>query len=512
MEIKKVIFLLITVSVILALSATITITVKAEVDKSENAVNQISIGTQHFLVKGRDGTVWSAGYNSEGQLGRTFDGVFDDIKLIPSVTEIGGISTGSFSSYGINKKGQVLDWHRSSSTSESVFSSLKKVKTVAEGANFYAVLTIDGKVWTWGTGYIGQLGLGDNESRSVPTIVPDLDKVTEIAVGKQSVYALKEDGTVWGWGDNKSYQLANGGTDNSLVPVQVEIPMKIKHIYQSLNGYSAAIDVNNDVWMWGSNSYGQLGDGTKTVRKSPEVSTNLSSVEQLALGKSHVLALKIDGSVWAWGNNANGQLGDNTTEERLLPIQIPGLSEVDSIAAGNGFISGAVSKTSQIYIWGQDVRSMSDMSLGRLTSPRLITIDDQPKVISSIEKPANLKLKVINTSSVQLSWDKLKEQYEQWDGYNVYQNNVMIGNTKENNFIINNLDVTKEYSFFVKTKGTSGNESEASNNVRKRKTEKYSYIYNFSGQLTDILFESGKKISYEYDKNGNLKKTTVVNP
>ncbi|WFR65136.1 fibronectin type III domain-containing protein [Paenibacillus amylolyticus] len=149
---------------------------------------------------------------------------------------------------------------------------------------------------------------------------------------------------------------------------------------------------------------------------------------------------------------------------RLLPIQVPGLSEVDSIAAGNGYISGAVSKSSQIYIWGKDVRSLNAKSL---TSPHQITIDDQPKEMVTIDKPVNLILKVMNSSTVQLSWDQPKAQNELEDGYNIYQNNVLIGSTKEKNYVINNLDATKEYNFYITTKDTSGKESEASNTVKR---------------------------------------------
>lgn len=510
MKIKVAVKLLISLSLILTMS--VTSTIYAEESKADKAVNQISIGTQHFLVLGRDGTIWSAGQNN-GQLGRVSDSVFDDLKAIPSAKDMVGISTGRFSSYGITKNGKVLNWQNSSSNLDTIFSSLNNVKTVVEGSNYHAVLTTEGNVWTWGVGFYGQLGLGDRDARKEPTLVPNLDKVTEIAIVGQTTLAIQEDGTLWGWGSNASYELGNGNTNESFVPVRIDIPTKIKHIYSNFSSNVAVIDVNDAVWMWGSNSNGQLGDGTKESRKFPAINDGLGKVKQLALGRSHVLALKQDGTVWAWGNNASGQLGDGTTSERLLPVKVPGLSEVDSVAAGQGPISGAVSKSSQIYIWGQEIRSLSEYNAGKkLISPQLITINDQPIVVVPINKPENLKLKIVNSSSVQLSWDQLKAQNELEDGYNIYQNNVMIGSTKEKNFIINNLDATKEYNFYIKAKATSGLESEASNTVKKRGIGKYTYVYNSSGQLTSIIYESGKRISYEYDKNGNLKKTTVVNP
>ncbi|MDT0123942.1 fibronectin type III domain-containing protein [Paenibacillus sp. RRE4] len=515
MKIKVAVKLLISLSLLSTLG--VTSLVQAESKKVEKPVNQIAIGQRHFLVLGRDGTIWSAGENS-GQLGRESDAEFDDLKAIPSATDMVGISAGTNSSYGITKQGKVLSWQKTNSGLESGFSSLNNVKTVAEGKNFYAVLTEEGTVWTWGINSVGQLGLGERlKKRDIPTLVPNLEKVTEIAAGYMTTYALQEDGTLWGWG-----ALQNGNTNLSFDPVQIEFPTKIKHVYSTFfRNYNssfintiAVIDVNNNVWMWGDNFFGQLGDGTHENRIVPKIIAGLGPVKQMALGKTHVLALKMDGTVWAWGRNIYGQLGDGTKEERLFPTQVPGLLDIDSVAAGDGNISGAVSKTSQIYIWGQDLRYPSEYNDGKaLTSPQLITINDQPKEeIMMLDKPENLKLKVVNSSSVQLSWDQPKAQNELEDGYNIYQNNVIIGSTKEKNFIINNLDATKEYNFYIKAKATSGQESEASNTVKKRGIGKYTYVYNSSGQLTSIIYESGKRISYEYDKNGNLKKTTVVNP
>ncbi|WFR65135.1 hypothetical protein P9222_14680 [Paenibacillus amylolyticus] len=298
MKIKTAFKLLISLSLISTMS--VTSIVQAEGNKAEKAVNQISIGTEHFLVLGRDGTVWSAGQNS-GQLGRESDAVFDDLKAIPSAKDMVGISTGKFSSYGITKNGKVLNWQSSSSKFDSIYSSLNNVKTVVDGYTYYAVLTTEGTVWTWGAGYYGQLGLGDRKQHDVPTLVPNLDKVTEIAVVGQTTFAIQEDGTLWGWGFNGTYQLGNGNTEESLVPVRIEIPTKIKHIYSNFNNTVAVIDVNDNVWMWGSNSDGELGDGTKESIKSPAINDGLGKVKQLAFGRSHVLALKKDGTVWAWG-------------------------------------------------------------------------------------------------------------------------------------------------------------------------------------------------------------------
>ncbi|MFC3749291.1 RCC1 domain-containing protein, partial [Paenibacillus sp. GCM10012306] len=79
---------------------------------------------------------------------------------------------------------------------------------------------------------------------------------------------------------------------------------------------------DGSVWTWGSNAYGQLGDGSTVTRYAPVQVSGLSGVKSIAGGSSHSLAMKNDGSVWAWGNNASGQLGDGSTVQRTIPVAV----------------------------------------------------------------------------------------------------------------------------------------------------------------------------------------------
>jgi alpha-tubulin suppressor-like RCC1 family protein len=81
----------------------------------------------------------------------------------------------------------------------------------------------------------------------------------------------------------------------------------------SSNNHSLAVMSDGSLWAWGSNDYGQLGDGTKSLKSSPvKIMDNVLSV---SAGYNYSLAIKTDGSLWAWGNNMYGQLGlsDGTT-------------------------------------------------------------------------------------------------------------------------------------------------------------------------------------------------------
>jgi alpha-tubulin suppressor-like RCC1 family protein len=89
------------------------------------------------------------------------------------------------------------------------------------------------------------------------------------------------------------------------------------------SAHSLAVKADGNVWAWGSNAYGQLGDGTTTDRLSPVAVAGLAGVTVIAasggLYGAHSLALKPDGTVWAWGNNSGGQVGDGTNVGRSTP-------------------------------------------------------------------------------------------------------------------------------------------------------------------------------------------------
>ena len=76
------------------------------------------------------------------------------------------------------------------------------------------------------------------------------------------------------------------------------------------------------VWAWGSNNFGQLGEGTSQNRSRPVQVRSMSGVSAFVCGAMHTLALKKDGTVWGWGWNVQGQLGDGTNEKRTMPVKM----------------------------------------------------------------------------------------------------------------------------------------------------------------------------------------------
>jgi hypothetical protein len=119
-------------------------------------------------------------------------------------------------------------------------------------------------------------------------------------------------------------------------------------------GATAGAPSAGNVWAWGYNSDGELGNGTVTPYSglnTPVQASNLSNVVSVKGGSQHSLALKSDGTVWAWGNDGWGQLGNGKYASSLVPIQVPGLTNVIAIAAGS-LHNLAVKSDGTAWAWG----------------------------------------------------------------------------------------------------------------------------------------------------------------
>lgn len=112
-------------------------------------------------------------------------------------------------------------------------------------------------------------------------------------------------------------------------------------------------DVSLNVWGWGFNGNGRIGDGTTDTRHSPVNLPNAADIVAVSAGVAHSIALGSDGSVWTWGRNDEGQLGDGTLTARLEPVRVTGVPAAKAVAAG-GFFSMALTEDGQVYTWGMN--------------------------------------------------------------------------------------------------------------------------------------------------------------
>ncbi|MSO59860.1 MAG: RCC1 repeat-containing protein, partial [Ilumatobacteraceae bacterium] len=176
-----------------------------------------------------------------------------------------------------------------------------------------------------------------------------------ITAGDHHSCALLSTGAVKCWGNNNKGQLGDGTTDQRNTPTAVSGLSSGVTAITAGGPHSCALLSTGAVKCWGSNQFGQLGDGTYYNKSSPTAVSGLSSgVTAITAGNSHSCALLSTGAVKCWGYAASGQLGNNYTTGRTIPDDVFGLSSgVTAITAGENH-SCALLSTGAVKCWGDN--------------------------------------------------------------------------------------------------------------------------------------------------------------
>ena len=161
-------------------------------------------------------------------------------------------------------------------------------------------------------------------------------------------------GGLWLWGLNTNGQLGTNNTTNRSSPVQTVSGGTNWRLISSGDYNTAAIKTDGSLWLWGDNSYGQLGDNTASSKLSP-VQTVAAGTnwKQVSVGFTHIAAIKTDGTLWTWGDNTYGQLGDNNATTRYSsPVQtVSGGANWRQVSSGRNY-SAAVKTDGTLWLWG----------------------------------------------------------------------------------------------------------------------------------------------------------------
>ncbi|MFJ2093618.1 RCC1-like domain-containing protein [Streptomyces sp. NPDC087901] len=253
-------------------------------------IKDIAAGGGHALALDTSGQVYSWGDNSYGQLGNNRTG---DYRTVPDRVQ-----------------------------------GMPKVKQISAGCDFSLALLENGKVYAWGRGVYGQLGNGSRAVSSVPRQVTGLENITEVDAGCHHALALTADSTVKSWGYNLYGQLGNSSTKSAVTPVDVDWLEDVSEIDAGAN-HNYVITSDSHVWGWGNNQYGQLLESdeaydynvSRTNRTAPVEIPRLEGVQHIAAGSRHGVAVTAD-DVFTWGHNGEGQLGNGTTVARYESVKI----------------------------------------------------------------------------------------------------------------------------------------------------------------------------------------------
>ncbi|WP_052419747.1 RCC1-like domain-containing protein [Hyalangium minutum] len=353
-------------------------------------VTQVSAGYWHGLAVRSDGTLWSwgAGTLNSYVLGRARTQQHAPA-LVTGLANVTAAAAGQKHSLALKSDGSVWSWGSNSYGQIGVgpsgfiydnpvqVTTLSGVSAIATGDSHSLAVKSDGTLWTWGFNDFGQLGDGTMTGRSLPVQVAGLTGVRAAAGGSRHTLVLHTNGTVSAIGHNNIGQLGDGTTTvRRLTPVPVVGLTGVVAVAAG-EDHSLALKSDGTVWAWGYNGSGRLGDGTTTSRNTPVQVVGLTGVVAVAAGYSHSLAVKSDGTVWAWGEGYDGQLGGgdlfSVSYNNPTPKKVLGLSGGRSVAASKAYSLALTQSTGTLSSFGLNWEGqLGDGSYLFRTTPALV--------------------------------------------------------------------------------------------------------------------------------------------
>ena len=421
-------------------------------------IGEMSNSDINTAIVRKDGTVWASGDNTNGQLGNSGNtstkylakmgdgflnypektitvGIDESKKINPllfniqddmnvftdSTTKVGELtyeiedaSIAELTSLGMitgktqgRTKIKVTDTSTKRTTYIWVKVGTESNIQISLGYRHTVALKQDGTVWSWGNNSYGQLGLENTTSYTEPQQVTGIqEKIIDVKAGYYHNIALTENGEVYTWGYNGYGQLGNGTSENSTTPVKVTVLKNVAKI--DAYKYMTIISTQNgEVYAWGR-GYGKTPVKLNFTRKIIDVAGNIVLAEnrkaynltetasygkdliKISAGESHYLGLTSDGEVYAWGGNGYGQLGDGTnTSTYTEPTKVvtpdgkSKISNIVDISSGNMY-SIITDKDGKVYTFG-DYGSYKTANTVRTNKPVEIQDLDKIEMVSASE-------------------------------------------------------------------------------------------------------------------------------
>ncbi len=330
----------------------------------------------------------------------------------------------------------------------------KTIVAIAAGSYHALALASDGTVYAWGHNAEGEFGNGSSTSSNVPVAVDMTGvlsgkAVMAMAAGNTHSVVLANDGNMYSWGGNAHGVLGNNSTSPSLVPVAVVMngALSGKTVTSITASYLHNLVLASDgtIFTWGAGVVGEIGDGAGVSRSVPtavNMSGTLSglTVTSIATGFLHSVVLASDGNLYTWGENSDGQLGNGANTQNNVPVAV----DMSGVLAGKtltdldaGYFHNLVQDSDgNLYTWGKNEHGQ----LGNASN----TSSNVPVAVTFIEPPAAATyLTPANGSSDVAQAALLTWEYS--DGATGYYFHLGTDNPPTN---ISNLDLSEVSNFF----------------------------------------------------------------
>jgi alpha-tubulin suppressor-like RCC1 family protein len=230
--------------------------------------------------------------------------------------------------WGNNVVGQLGDGTNTASNVPVLVTGGRTYSAIASDSAHSCAVSSTNVGWCWGKNGSSELGNGGTVNSSTPVQVSGAQAWSAIAVGALHSCAFTSAGAPHCWGDGSNSQIGDGATTGRTIATAVSgniVATRLASGWWHNCAIGGTAGASGMIYCWGYNANGQLGDGTRTSRSSPVAVAvpNVTAFSRIDAARYHTCAVTFTGGdIYCWGANPDGQLGDGTTFERLTPTRV----------------------------------------------------------------------------------------------------------------------------------------------------------------------------------------------
>ncbi|HEY2806263.1 MAG TPA: hypothetical protein VGI92_10450 [Gemmatimonadales bacterium] len=343
----------------------------------------MSAGRYHTCGLIGGGATYCWGDNSEGQVGDFSTNETEPVAVF-GVPALVSLSAGAGHTCGLTSAGAAYCWGLNTNGELGDSGATSAVIAVPGGHTFTSItaglshtcgLTSNGAAYCWGQNAYGQLGTGATSGDSAaPATVTGGLAFTSVTAGGLHTCGLTAAGVAYCWGYNGQGALGSGSFGGTVTaPAVVAGGLVFAKLVASapvnLDDRTCGLTSGGNAYCWGSNSAGELGDGSTANRSSPVAVLGGLTFQSIGMGTDHACGLTLGGAVYCWGYNGDGQLGDGTTINRSAPVAAASGFTFVSLIVG-GYHTCGLTPDGSAWCWGYDGDGeLGDGSSTNTTSP-----------------------------------------------------------------------------------------------------------------------------------------------
>lgn len=248
-----------------------------------------------------------------------------------------------------NSEGQVGVGQRSEAETVKTVTGEHHFTSIARGPNHGCAITDAGALYCWGSNAYGQIAQPSETSQLTPKKVPSLTDVQSVAAGPRNTCIIDSNQHLYCWGSNAHGQLADQDTPQTITPQRIA---DLEDVQQVAIGYGTicAVAGNEQLFCWGDNRASQVSNQPHDIEYAPVAIYNMDRVTHVAVASEHVCTIR-QGDVYCWGYNDQGQIGDGSTNTAAFPVHIPLPHTAQHLDVGRR-LTCAVTIEGELYCWG----------------------------------------------------------------------------------------------------------------------------------------------------------------